>query len=516
MSSLLIHNNMKQIINILIFIFFTFTYSQAQSVSIICTSGNCYNTDPSPVAPVYSASTIDGAYSTGWKKAYQWDAFGDGLVSNSGSQTTPVYWNNTPNSPIKKIGVTVTYTNNTTYATKVIKTSTTVIVKYIGPITSINIPSASPTNPSNGASCSVPCGVQTITISVPTPATDPASSVVYTWSLPSGWSGSSTSNSITTTTDVGISNGTLSVKAKRSDGTVSQTYSVSITRPRVESANISSIAWSPDDKPLCGSETRQLSGTSSANATNFSWSATGGTTITAGANQSIVTVRGTTNGTLTLAASNACSVTKTRTWNIYAGVPQVASSEVLVDGHPNYYPNYTSGSSYISLQGGGACQTYKWELFGGSGYFYPGYCGSCSNVFNSITFNDCNSGNASTTSSMAIRVRTANRCGQGVDVIIPLQTTGTYRLTSPNPATSTVSVELDKEASNTLKSLKLVSANRSTVARNFDVTNAQKTQYFSGTNLISFDVANLERGTYYLLLTFGANNKTYSEMIVLH
>ncbi len=508
---------MKQIISIFILFFFIITCSQAQSVSIICTSGSCYNTDPSPVAPTYSASTTDGIYSTGWTKSYSWNTYGDGLATNSSSQATSVYWNNTPNTPTKRICVTVTYTNNTTYVTRQISACATVIVKYIGPITSINIPGASPSNPANGGSCSVLCGVQNITISVPTPATDPTATVVYTWNLPSGWSGSSTSNSIAVTTDVGVSNGSLSVSAKRSDGTgtVIQTYSVTITRPRVESASISSVAWSPDDKPLCSSETRQLSGASTANATSFSWTTTGGTSITAGANQSIVTVNGSSNGTLTLAATNACSVTKTRIWNIYAGVPQVAGSEVLVDGHPNYYPNYTSGSSYISIQGGGTCQTYKWELFGGSGYFYPGYCGSCSNVFNGITFNDCNSGNASTTSSMAIRVRTANRCGQGVDVIIPLQTTGGYRMTSPNPAINTVSVEFEKESTNTLKSLKLVNANTSAIARSFDVVSAQKTQYFSSTNLVTFDVTNLQRGNYYLLLTFGAENKTFSELIHL-
>ncbi|WP_421796354.1 hypothetical protein [Haliscomenobacter sp.] len=66
------------------------------------------------------------------------------------------------------------------------------------------------------------------------------------------------------------------------------------------------------------------------NANIFAWSTTGGTSITGASNQSTVTVSGTSNGTLKLIASNACGISKDRTWNIYANVPQIASSEVLM------------------------------------------------------------------------------------------------------------------------------------------------------------------------------------------
>jgi hypothetical protein len=414
--------------------------------------------------------------------------------------------------------VTVTYTKSG-QPNKIVSDEDVVVVKHIGPITSMTIPGASPSSPSNGGTTLLPCGTSGLTISVPTPTTDPGVGVSYVWSLPNGWTGSSTTNSISVTPNSGANDGVISVSAKRTDGNVARSYSVNITRPRVTDAIITSVSWSPDDKPLCNSETRQLSGTSTTNATIYSWSTTGGTSITGASNQSIVTVSGSSNGTLMLVASNACGVSKNRTWKIYANTPQVAGSEVLVDGHPNYYPNYTSGSSYISIQGGGSCQSYKWDLFGGSGYFYPGYC-SCGYSYNGITFDNCNSGNASTSSSMAIRIRTANRCGQGNDVIIPLQVSGGggyYRMSSPNPATTTISIELDKEKGKTLNSLSLISAIQSKVARNFDVNSAKSTKYFDSSNLVSFDVSTLERGLYYVVLGFGENNnyQRFSELVIL-
>lgn len=496
-------------------------YCQNPTVAIGCGSGSCFSTDPAPTYSSYSAAINNGAYTTanGWSRGIVWAATSGTSCCASGQGTTSytLQWNNAVNSPTRTIKVTVTYTKSG-QPNKVVSDEDVVVVKHIGPITSITIPGASPSSPSNGGTTSVPCGTGGITISVPTPATNPGATVTYTWSLPSGWSGTSTSNSISVTPNAGANDGAISVSARRTDGNVYQSYSVNVTRPRVTNAIITSVSWSPDDKPLCNSETRQLSGTSTANATTYSWSTGGGTSITGASNQSTVTVSGSSNGTLTLVASNACGVPKDRTWNIYANVPQVAGSEVLVDGHPNYYPNYTSGSSYISVQGGGSCQSYKWELFGGTGYFYPGYC-SCGYSYNGITFDNCNSGNASTSSSMSIRIRTANRCGQGNDVIIPLQISGGggfYRMSSPNPATSTISIELDKEKASSLNSLNLISATRSKIARSFDVGSAKKSNYFKTNNVVSFDVSNLDRGLYYVVLNFGENNQSFSELVMLH
>jgi hypothetical protein len=75
---------------------------------------------------------------------------------------------------------------------------------------------------------------------------------------------------------------------------------------------------------------------------------------------------------------------------------------------------------------------------------------------------------------------------------------------------------LDKEsAKETLVSVKFVSHGRNAIERSFTAEDARRTNHFEKSNKIDFDVANLPRGTYYLLLDF-KNYKTLKETIVLN
>lgn len=227
----------------------------------------------------------------------------------------------------------------------------------------------------------------------------------------------------------------------------------------------------------------------------------------------MVTINGSSNGAVTLTASNGCGSSSTRTWNVYANSPLVSSSEVLVDGHPNYYPNYTTGSSYISVQGGGSCQTYKWELFGGSGYFSPGYCGSCNNNFNGISFTDCNASSASTSSSMAIRIKTANRCGQGNDIIIPLELSGGFfSMVSANPTPDNVIIKVNNERLDKLISIDIFSNLTNRKVKTYD---ALKNKLIGSSQNISFSLADQPRGLYYIILKF-TNNLNFKELVLLN
>lgn len=221
------------------------------------------------------------------------------------------------------------------------------------------------------------------------------------------------------------------------------------------------------------------------------------------------------SATLTATANNACLLPQSQSITIFSGTPLVTNNEAQVDGHPNYYPNYTSGSSYISIQNQSACTGYIWELFSGSGSYYASFgCSACNNP----SYNQCNSANASTSSSMALRVRTANNCGAGNDVIIPLQITGGggyYRMAGANPATNTISVDLmGDQPYNKLKTMSLVSDTYSTIVRNHDTRNSQRSDARLSDKNISFDVSNLPRGTYYLVMVFG-ENKSFKETIIL-
>lgn len=226
----------------------TINISQNPIETVNCGSTTCFRADPG-VEHTYSVTpTSDGSYTTnsGWTRSNPtWEATANTFTPpqfGQGPDPTmyKAIWNNAPNSPARTIKVTYTYTKvgetSQSFSKEVV-----VIVKHIGPITAMTIAAASPSNPTNGSTVSVPCGANSFTISVSPPATDPASAINYTWSLPANWTGSSTTNSITVTPNAGVG-GAITVSAKRADGNVVRSYSVNVTRPTVESALINSIA----------------------------------------------------------------------------------------------------------------------------------------------------------------------------------------------------------------------------------------------------------------------------------
>ncbi len=501
-----------------------FSSMSAQSVNIGCTSLDCDFTDPSPNVAVYVLSIDDSDLtSDGYtQSSINWDALPNSQVvseTDYGSIFYDVQWANNPNAVTKRVTVSVNYTKAGS-PTVTLSDEFFVTVKHIGNIPSMTIPGASPSSPNNGQTVSVPCGSSSFTISVGTPLTDPSTSVDYTWSLPSGWSGSSTSNSIGVTTD-GSSGGTIQVLAERSDGNgfVTTSYGVNVIRPEVSDAFIQTAdSWSPFDKPLCSGDSRQLSGASSPNATSYSWSTSGGISINSGGSSSVVTISGSSNGSVTLVASNACN-SRSRTKNIFAGTPQIDNNDVYVDGHVNQYPNYTSGSSVINIENESSCQTYHWSIFGGSGFIYPNNCAFCGHTFGGTSFNSCGTGNASTSSSMSIRLRSANRCGEGYDVIIPLVKSGGYyySVVSPNPATEEIIIAFeDKRSREQLTGVRLSSQRRSQFVRHFDLSKFNNRSSLEANKQIVFDVRDLQRGLYYLSIEFNNGEVVESETILLH
>lgn len=88
-------------------------------------------------------------------------------------------------------------------------------------------------------------------------------------------------------------------------------------------------------------------------------------------------------------------------------------------------------------------------------------------------------------------------------------------MSSPNPATTTISIELDKEKTSALNAINLVSATQSKIVRTFNISEAKNSEYFKNSNVVSFDVSNLERGLYYVVMSFGENNKSFSELVML-
>ncbi len=93
---------------------------------------------------------------------------------------------------------------------------------------------------------------------------------------------------------------------------------------------------------------------------------------------------------------------------------------------------------------------------------------------------------------------------------------GYYRMASPNPTQGTVSVEMDKAlGQEALISVKLISHGRNTVERSFTAEDARRTNHFNSSDKVDFDVSNLPRGTYYLMIDF-KEDKKFKETIILN
>ncbi len=362
---------MKILVFIIGIFFISFSFVKGQTVVIDCTSPssgtNCFLVNPEEQNGYTDIVTnIPTGYSI---SSTSWEATPTGdrkdLLGES-SSFFKLTWLNKNNATTKKVKVTIVFSNGTPSQNITKTDEKTVVVKYIGAITSMTLSGDVTANPANNSTLSIPCGVKLATISVPTPATDPNVGVTYTWSLPSGWNGSSTSNTISVETNAGQTNGTISVVTRRNDGIFTQSYAVKITRPVVGTATISGIP----STNLCYNSAIPIS----ANATNayiYNWSTTGAVTTGWAISNSVIILSGSTgsSGTITLSADNACQSPQSETRTIYVGPPAITSA--TVDWLPLAYPNYINNPGFLTINVNNAeGSSTNWTLLNGSGNIY--------------------------------------------------------------------------------------------------------------------------------------------------
>ncbi len=121
----------------------------------------------------------------------------------------------------------------------------------------------------------------------------------YTWLLPSGWSGSSTSNIITVT--AGNSGGTISVTANNSCGSsIVQSKSITVKTSPVQPGAISGIT------PVCEGGTYTYSILPVPEATAYTWTLPMGDWSGNSSSTSITTIAGSSGGNIEVTANNSC------------------------------------------------------------------------------------------------------------------------------------------------------------------------------------------------------------------
>src|SRR5665213_2268609 len=131
----------------------------------------------------------------------------------------------------------------------------------------------------------------------------------YLWSLPSGWTGSSTGTSINTT--VGNTSGNVSVLAINNCGQSNTTRTLAV--------NVNVIPAQPGaitgNTSVCHGTTQVYSIASVAGATSYTWTLPSGWTGTS-TTTSITTIAGTTGGTISVVAQNSCGSSSSQTISV--------------------------------------------------------------------------------------------------------------------------------------------------------------------------------------------------------
>ncbi len=221
----------------------------------------------------------------------------------------------------------------------------------------------------------------------------------YSWTLPSGWSGSSSTTSITATAS--SSSGIISVTANNGCGSsIAQTLAITVDFiPSINGAIIGNAT------PCVGvSTTYSISAV--AGATSYTWTLPNGWTGTSTTN-SITTTPTTNSGTITVKASNLCG-----TSNIVSLAVTVVSAPII-SGTINGPSQICSGMTYTySILAVTGATSYQW-------IFPNGWTGASST--NSINGTPGASGN--------VRVKAINACGSSAYLVLAV--TVNYPPTAP-------------------------------------------------------------------------------------
>lgn len=500
---------MKSFLIITTILFWNLTAIAQPTLSISCESFSPNCLSPEPLNTVTYKVTITGAPDNSWTRKITWEhqPFAEGaVIGSSNNETFSVQWLNEPNNGLKKVKVNVRWTKQGQTTINATPAERSVTVRYIAAIPSINISGGGVSgNYNNNGTVAVPCGTRTLTLTASPPTTNPSSGVVYEWLLPSGWTGSSTTNTINITADAGTNDALVRLRYRRSDTPgFSLIFGLNMDRPQVTTPVTANVSGALS----CVGTTANLS-VSATNATSYTWSSTGsvGVSPTSGATTT-ATVNSNGSGTITATADNACMSPKSATSNVAVGAPTLYSITP-----PNSF-NYINGNTIMSVQSDQPCVSYYWRIFGGSGYINP-TSGPCSYTYGGTTYNKFNTCYVSTSDFVRVELSSANACGVGQTHTFYLQNGSGYRMTSSNPATGTVSLEFTSEFSaENLKSVELIRDGDLRTSHNFSPTNNQQNAAFRSSRTVSFDVSNLPRGRYYLH-TLYKEGKKFSEILIL-
>lgn len=257
-------------------------------------------------------------------------------------------------------------------------------------------PCPAPPQPGNISGASTFCGSNTFTYSIA--AVSGATS--YLWSIPPGWTGTSTTNSITVTTT--SSGGAVSVVAINSCGnSTARTLTVTGNAAPGQIGNLLG------NTTVCGGTSQAYSITSVNGATSYTWTLPSGWSGTSASN-SISSIAGTSGGTVSVVANNSCGSSSPRTINVTVNnAPAQPSTITPSGGSAKVCPGNTRTYTISPVSG---ATSYQWTAPTG-GTIISGQGTTSVNV-------EYNSG---FTANDTIHVSAVNGCGPGAERTLVIQ-----------------------------------------------------------------------------------------------
>lgn len=175
----------------------------------------------------------------------------------------------------------------------------------------------------------------------------------YTWTLPGGWTGTSTTTSINAT--AGITGGNITVSANNACGS---------SAPQTKNITVNTIPATPGSisgsNAVCAGSSNTYSITPVSGATSYTWTLPGGwsgsSTLT-----SINTTASTTSGNITVRANNSCGTSSAQTLNITV-ITAIPSTPGSISGNTNICAGSSNTYSVSAVSG---ATSYTWSLPGG-------------------------------------------------------------------------------------------------------------------------------------------------------
>jgi hypothetical protein len=176
-----------------------------------------------------------------------------------------------------------------------------------------------------------------------------AGALSYNWTLPNGWTGNSTTNTIDAV--VGSANGNITVTATFDCGTsLPQTLAIAVQTIPVLTGNIIG------NSTVCDGATSDYNILPVNGATNYIWNAPNDWTFTSNTNTVNMNV-GSTSGNITLTVENSCGISNTLT--LAVNVSTVPSQPAAITGNTTLCGGSTNTYSIAPVAG---ADNYTWTL----------------------------------------------------------------------------------------------------------------------------------------------------------